>query len=124
MSNKSNGSAFEKEFAKILSLNGFWVRADKGSAQTCDLIAGRNNIIYLFECKVCAKNYFTENRIEDNQRDSRRRFLTTGNKNAWFVYKLPDGGIRLSLEPLKYPSDGIELKHFLTLLKINNEVIQ
>ena len=45
--NKKKGNDFENEFARILFANGFWVRLDKGYAQTCDIIAGKNNQIYL-----------------------------------------------------------------------------
>ena len=58
ISNKKRGSNFENEFARILGNNGFWARLDKGISQTCDIIAGKNNRIYMFECKTCSKNYF------------------------------------------------------------------
>ena len=45
--NKTKGTAFEKELAKVLAKNGFWARLDKGFAQTCDIIAAKNNVSYL-----------------------------------------------------------------------------
>ena len=108
MSNKAKGTTFEKEFARLLAKNGFWVRLDKGYAQTCDMIAGKNNTIYLFECKRCIKDYFDLERVECNQSDSRRRFMDCGNKEAWFAYEVSGQEIYLSKEPIKKPSNGIK----------------
>ena len=113
MTNKSKGTQFEKEFAKILNANGFWARLDKGTAQTCDTIAGKNNIIYLFECKTCKKDYFDINRIEDNQSMSREMFKAMGNDNAYIVYRVDELGIYLSKEIIKKPSEGIILEVWL-----------
>lgn len=113
MNNKKRGSNFELEFAKILGKNGFWARLDKGFSQACDIIAGRNNKIYLFECKTCNKNYFNTDRIESNQSMSRQLFKVTGNDEAWIVYKVEDAGIFLSREFIKNPLNGIELGEWL-----------
>lgn len=107
MSNKIRGISFERRFAKLLSCYGFWARLDKGTAQTCDIIAGRNNTIYLFECKVCKKDYFDTSRVEQNQSDSRERFKNCGNAQAWFAF-LVDEKIYLSKEPIKKPTTGTE----------------
>lgn len=113
-SNKRNGSKFENDFAKMLAIEGFWARLDKSYSQTCDIIAGKNNVIYLFECKVCKSDYFNLSRVEDNQNYSRRRFRDTGNDNAWFVYKVDAiGEIYLSKEPILKPSNGIKLERWL-----------
>ena len=109
---KKKGTQFEKEFAVMLFNAGFWVRLDKGTAQTCDIIAGKNNVIYLFECKTCIKDYFDLNRIEDNQRMSRRMFKVKGNDNAYFAFKVEDK-IYLSKEPIKKPSEGVEFNDWI-----------
>lgn len=106
LSNKSSGTSFEKMFAKCLVECGFWARMDKGYSQTCDIIAGKNNEIYIFECKVCKSDYFNLDRVEDNQRLSRERFNICGNKNAWMVYQVGEA-VYLSREPIKRPSEGI-----------------
>ena len=112
MSNKKRGSNFEKQFAKTLSKHGFWVRLDKGYAQTCDIIAGKDNIIYLFECKMCSKDYFDLNRVEDNQSMSRQLFERCGNTEAWFVFKVKDE-IYLNKVSIKKPSEGVKLYEWL-----------
>ena len=111
--NKKKGSNFENEFARILFENGFWVRLDKGYAQTCDIIAGKDNHIYLFECKTCTKDYFSINRVESNQETSRAFFKHCGNNNAYFVFKLDTGDIYLSKDVINKPSNGIKLEDWL-----------
>lgn len=111
--NKKKGSDFENEFCNILAQNGFWARKDKGYAQTCDIIAGKNNKIYLFECKCVKTDYFNMKRVEDNQNYSRERFRDCGNSNCYFVYKLDTGEIYISRNAIKKPSDGQTLEGFL-----------
>lgn len=111
--NKKKGVAFEKEFCNILALNKFWARMDKGFAQACDIIAGKNNKIYLIECKTVKEDYFNLSRVEDNQNTSREFFKHCGNDNAYFVFKLDSGEIYLSKEPISKPSDGIILERWL-----------
>ena len=111
--NKKKGNKFENDFARILAINGFWARLDKGFAQTCDIIAGKNNKIYLLECKTCEKDYFNLSRVEDNQNTSREFFKYCGNDNAYFVFKLDSGEMYLSKEPISKPSDGIILERWL-----------
>lgn len=117
MNNKTKGTKFEKEFALLLFRHGFWVREDKGYAQTNDLIAAKNNIIYLFECKTCKKDYFNTNRVEDNQDMSRKVFKMMGNVNTWVAYKLDDGRIFLSKDFIKKPSEGLNFYEFLKGVK-------
>lgn len=70
MSNKKNGSDFEKELCRKLAENGAWARleypAEDGS-QPFDVKAIYRNQIYVFECKDCKNGYFDLSRIEDNQ---------------------------------------------------------
>lgn len=70
MSNKKNGSDFEKELCRKLAENKIWTRleypAEDGS-QPFDVKAIYRNQIYIFECKDCKNGYFSFNRIEDNQ---------------------------------------------------------
>lgn len=109
------GKKFEKDFAKVLMQNGFWARLDRGYSQTCDIIAAKNNIVYLIECKTCKDDYFNLNRIEDNQNMSRERFKFCGNDEAWVAYKLDDERVFMSKEFINKPSDGIELEEWLTM---------
>lgn len=122
MNNKRRGMTFESEFAQLLSKHGFWARLDKGKAQTCDILASRNNISYLFECKTTCKNYFNMTRVEDNQSMSRLRFAECGNTEAYFVFLVNGEDIYLSKEPIKKPSDGISFDDFLKSIDIRGEL--
>ena len=113
MMNKKKGASFEKDICNILAKHGFWARLDKGFAQTCDIIASKNNRSYLIECKTCKNDYFNMSRIEDNQNMSRERFAECGNNNAYVFYKLDDGRIFVSKEFINKPSDGIKLEDWL-----------
>lgn len=111
--NKLKGSKFEKVVCNILAKNGFWARLDKGFAQTCDIIAAKNNKAYLIECKTCKGDYFNMSRIEDNQNMSRERFKSCGNDNIYVFFGLDDGRIFVSKEFINKPSHGMKLEDWL-----------
>lgn len=90
MNNKQRGTAFEKEFCGLLKSRGFWVHfmsPSASGAQPCDIIACRNNIPYLFDCKTCEKDTFHISRLEDNQLLAFQRFDKTGNDLAFVAVK-------------------------------------
>nr|DAY84143.1 MAG TPA: hypothetical protein [Caudoviricetes sp.] len=91
MSNKSNGTAFEKEFAQLLSDNGFWAHClqDNQNGQPFDIIAAKNGKVYAFDCKDCSGNNFKLSRMEENQRNAMDLWMECGNENAMFVTKFP-----------------------------------
>ncbi|WP_230398002.1 PDDEXK family nuclease [Novisyntrophococcus fermenticellae] len=95
MSNKSMGTAFEKEFAKLLSDFGFWVHRmqDNANGQPFDLIAAGNGRTYVFDCKNCEGNNFLFRRMEENQRNAMDLWLQCGNQNAMFAVRYPDIGV-------------------------------
>lgn len=78
MSNKKNGSDFEKELCEMFAKEGMWARleypAEDGS-QPFDVKAIYRDEIYVFECKDCKNGYFDLNRIENNQ-ETALRFLS------------------------------------------------
>lgn len=100
MSNKSNGTAFEKEFAWLLSKHGFWVHClqDNANGQPFDVIAARNGLTYVFDCKDCQGNVFRLNRIEENQDNAMRLWSETGNHPGLFAVRF---GERIYLIPHK-----------------------
>lgn len=112
MSNKKDGSAFEREFAEKLSANGYWVHLlrDNHNGQPFDLIAVRDGIAYAIDCKDCTSEKFPLSRIEENQRMAMELWTECGNNTPMFAIKLPFRGIRL----LKYSDamhlDGIGVK--------------
>ena len=108
MNNKRLGTAFEREFCKLLAAHGFWVHfmsPSASGAQPCDIIACRNNTPYLFDCKTCEKDTFHISRLEDNQLLAFQRFDKTGNDHAFIAVK---------------HDEKVYLIQFFKLLKLQN----
>lgn len=89
MSNKSNGTAFERTFAELLSEEGFWTHCLKGNVngQPFDVIAAKNGRTYVFDCKDCQTDRFVLSRIEENQRNAMNLWAETGNYQGMFAVK-------------------------------------
>lgn len=87
MSNKSNGTAFERAFAQMLSENGFWVHLMKENqnGQPFDVIAAKNGQTYVFDCKDCQNGTFSLSRIEENQHSAMSLWSRTGNRPGLFA---------------------------------------
>ena len=83
ISNKKLGNNWEKEYAEILSKKGYWVTFltphKNTGAQPCDLVAIKNNIGKLIDCKTCATHLFPIKRIEENQRQCFKKYSKCGN---------------------------------------------
>lgn len=90
MSNKSKGTAFEKEFAQMLSDNGFWAHClkDNQNGQPFDVIAARNGAAYVFDCKDCQGDSFLLSRIEENQHNAMSLWSMTGNRQGLFAVRI------------------------------------
>ena len=105
MSNKSEGSKFERELCDILYDQGFWVHnfAQNQAGQPADIIAVRQNTQLLIDCKVCANNSFPLSRIEDNQHLAMREWSERTFKptSALFALKDDDGIFFFSYSILK-----------------------
>lgn len=83
MNNKQWGTQWEQEFCKLLAAQGFWVHfisPDRTGAQPFDVIAVRGGEAYAYDCKTCADNWFSIDRMEDNQIMSFEKWLRCGNK--------------------------------------------
>lgn len=93
MSNRSEGTAFEGILCDILGKNGFWAHnmAQKASGQPADIVAVKDNIAYLIDCKVCEKDIFKLSRVEENQESAMRLWKMCGNNMAYFCIRLMDG---------------------------------
>lgn len=89
MSNKSNGTAFERDFAELLSAEGFWVHClkDNANGQPFDVIAARNGRTYVFDCKECMTERFALSRIKENQHNAMKLWSETGNQPGMFAIK-------------------------------------
>lgn len=92
MSNKSNGTAFEREFAQKLSAHGFWAHCLKENAngQPFDVVAAKNGISYVFDCKDCQGDVFRLSRIEENQHNAMTLWAETGNQPGLFALRFPE----------------------------------
>lgn len=67
--NKKNGNHFEEEFCELLALHGFWAHnmAQNQVGQPADVIAVKNGIPVLIDCKECETNRFPLSRIEGKE---------------------------------------------------------
>ena len=92
MSNKSSGTAFEREWAQMLADHGFWAHClkDNANGQPFDVIAARNGTAYVFDCKECASGRFQLSRIEENQKTAMSLWSETGNTMGMFVLKFEE----------------------------------
>lgn len=97
MNNKRAGTAFERDFAALLSGNGFWVHLfqDNRNGQPCDVVAARGGHTYLFDCKDCQRDSFLLRRMEENQYNAMHLFELAGNSRGKFAIRFPGGEIYL-----------------------------
>ena len=89
-SNRAVGNAFEQELCKLLFDNGFWSHNLKqdNAGQPADIIAVRNKIAYLIDCKDCSGKVFDLRRVEDNQITAMELWEECGNGQGWFALKV------------------------------------
>ena len=113
--NKKIGNDFETELCEILGKHGFWAHnmAQKAEGQPADVIAVKNKLAYLIDCKVCANNRFTISRMEENQCLSMKLWNMCGNGDGWFALKVEDEEIVMipypSLIELSYRQSSLNL---------------
>lgn len=95
MSNKKEGTKFETELCSLLAEHGWWSHnlSQNQAGQPADVIAVKNNIAVLIDCKVCSNNRFPLSRIEGNQEGAMTMWETRGNLYCYFAMKLTDGSI-------------------------------
>lgn len=101
-SNRKLGNDFETEFCEILAEHGFWVHnfALKKSGQPADVIAVKERLPFLIDCKVCENDRFPFSRIEENQRLSMELWNKCENGQGWFALKTSKGIYMIPLEVL------------------------
>lgn len=90
--NKKLGNTFETEFCEILGKHGYWVHnmAQNAAGQPADVIAVKNKLAFLIDCKVCSKSRFPLSRVEENQHFSMEFWAMCGNGEGWFALKVED----------------------------------
>lgn len=112
MYNKKLGNDFEQEYAKILSQKGYWVgffppKAD--GKQPCDLIAIKDNIPMLIDCKTCSTHLFPINRIESNQRQAFKKYQKCGNKKFILAIKYNNKIYEIDMRTIDFTQKNIDL---------------
>ena len=89
-SNRAIGNMFENELCELLFRNGFWAKNLKQdhSGQPADVIAVRNKVAYLIDCKDCSAKGFDLRRVEENQINAMSLWFDCGNGQGWFALKI------------------------------------
>ena len=102
MSNKKIGNGFEAEFCEKLFQNGYWVHnlAQNAAGQPADVVAVKNGVPYLIDCKVCSGKVFSVSRIEDNQRMAMTLWRECLNGEGWFAVKFGENIYMITLSRL------------------------
>lgn len=94
MNNKRLGTAFEREFCELLAKKGYWVHfitPDNRGAQPFDVVAAKGGRAFAFDCKTCASDTFSIDRLEDNQMAAFERWMACGNMDPYIAIKHRDG---------------------------------
>ena len=92
MTNRKLGNDFEAELCELLFNHGFWTHnlAQNQAGQPADVLAVRNKVAYLIECKVCSGKGFPLSRVEENQDSSMTLWNECGNGEGWFAIKIAE----------------------------------
>ena len=102
--NKKDGNQFENELTELLKEHGWWaLNISCGrSGQPVDIIAVKNGVSVLIECKVCnnKSHRFSFERIEANQWLSCSLWNQCGNGTSWFALKVEDKVYMVSFETI------------------------
>ena len=93
--NKKNGTAFERWLAFELHKHGFWAHlvAQGRDGQPVDVFAARGGHACIIDCKDCRNDYFSFERVEENQYYSMELWGETGNGEGWFALLLQEGEV-------------------------------
>lgn len=82
MNNKRLGMDFEKKVVNSFTKNGFWVHfisPDNAGAQPFDIIAVKNGVATVGDCKTSKSHIFRIERLEENQKMAFEKWLSCGN---------------------------------------------
>ena len=93
--NRKDGAEFERQLCLSLAGYGFWAHnlAQNNQGQPFDVIAARNGKTYPIDCKVCAKDIFKMERVEENQSSAMMLWRETGNGEGWFALKMSNAAV-------------------------------
>ena len=82
MNNKKLGTRFERKICHMLNRDGWWVHfiePKQSGAQPFDIIAVRHGRAVAIDCKTCASEKFSINRLENNQIFAFDKWIACGN---------------------------------------------
>lgn len=87
MTNKKLGNDFETKLCEDLFYHGYWAHnmAQNASGQPADVIAVKDGMAFLIDCKVCSGKGFALSRMEENQDLSMELWQACGNGVGWFA---------------------------------------
>lgn len=83
MNNKQLGTEFEREVVGKLSREGYWahfISPDNRGAQPFDIIAVKDGVAIVGDCKTCKAKSFSVTRLEDNQIMAFQKWESCGNR--------------------------------------------
>ena len=101
--NKRLGNSFEAEFCRMLAENGFWAHnlTQNSAGQPADVIAVKNGVAHLIDCKLCTGNSFSVSRVEENQRCAMHLWSKCGNGLGWFAIQINGTVFMVTLSQLE-----------------------
>ena len=91
MNNKKIGNKFEEDFAEFLSSRGYWVHLLAGASHTnsqpADIIATKNNIFFIIDCKTLKNKSgtFSLSRAEENQVLAYKKLMEVKSYNYYYA---------------------------------------
>lgn len=93
--NRKTGTSFERQLCTNLAGHGFWAHqmAQNSQGQPFDVIAAKNGRTYPIDCKVCEKDIFRLERVEENQYSAMILWRQTGNGEGWFALRMMNGAV-------------------------------
>lgn len=93
MNNKKLGTEFEHKVVKMLSDAGFWVRfmtPDNRGAQPFDIIAVKDGVAIVADCKTSKDHIFRISRLEENQKLAFEKWKACGNMEPLIIIEYND----------------------------------
>lgn len=87
MSNRQDGTNFESDLCDELSAAGFWAHnfTQNAAGQPVDIIAVKDDLPCLIDCKRCYTGLLSVSRVEPNQEAAALKWWSSGNTEVWFA---------------------------------------
>lgn len=104
MNNKRIGTGFERRMCELYAQNGYWVHfitPDTRGSQPFDVIAAKNGVTTVFDCKTCKDHIFRINRLEDNQIMAFEKWWACGNSIPYVAVEHDGRVYMISYDELK-----------------------